>query len=296
MYAFKKRPDEDVRGDDPAAWAVISGLRFVLAAIVVLGHCSLLVAGPHDWTYIGMYLHQVSAVFGFFIISGYSIAASLERSAQGFYRRRFARIWPLYLGCIAFGLLATLAAPRGFTWPTGIHCGQVTLISIIASFLMLQTILGPSIPIVGQIWSLCPEWWHYMVAPGLKKFSTVTLLVMLGFSFTIFVVFPTPPGGGGLRRIFDAYAFLVMGNRLLVPQIQAHNGRHCHSCRAFTARIVHGTFHRCLDFYCDWHYAILRGDQNCPEISAHFKFTGRYQLSTVSLPYSRHGLADDLGR
>jgi peptidoglycan/LPS O-acetylase OafA/YrhL len=186
------------RTDKNAAsgWAILSALRFFLAMVVVLGHCCFFVGGRHDWTYIGLWLNQGSAVFGFFILSGYSIAASLERSPAGFYRRRFIRIWPLYLGCIALGLLVSLRIPHGLAWPLGGHLPATSLASSVASLLMLQTILAPPLPIVGQIWSLSPEWWHYMVAPLLRKLSTFTLLTLLTASFLAFMTIAPPPGGG----------------------------------------------------------------------------------------------------
>ncbi len=188
--------DEHASENAASTWGVLAALRFFLAMVVVLGHCSSFVAGRHDWSYIGLWLNQGSAVFGFFILSGYSIAASLERSPAGFYRRRFIRIWPLYLGCIAFGLLVSLRIPHGLAWPTGPHVPVTPFSSVLVSLLMLQTILGPPIPIVGQIWSLSPEWWHYMVAPLLRKFSSLTLLALLTVSFLAYMTIPPPPGGG----------------------------------------------------------------------------------------------------
>jgi peptidoglycan/LPS O-acetylase OafA/YrhL len=171
-------------------------LRFFLAIVVVLGHCCSFVGGRHDWTYIGLWLNQGSAVFGFFILSGYSIAASLERSSAGFYRRRFIRIWPLYLACILFGIVVALRVPDGFTWPIGQYLPPTSLVSFAASLLMLQTIVAGPVPIIGQIWSLSPEWWHYMAAPGLRKLSSFSLLTFLTISFLAFLVITPPPGGG----------------------------------------------------------------------------------------------------
>lgn len=190
---------ESFTDSDESAWAVLALLRFFLAMVVVLGHCSSFVGGRQDWTYIGLWLNQGSAVFGFFVLSGYSIAASLEGRPSGFYRRRFVRIWPLYLSCIAFGLLISLRIRHGLEWPMGAYLPPISVTSVLASLLMLQGIMASSIPIVGQIWSLSPEWWHYMVAPLLRKLSTVTLFALLAASFLMFMAIPTPQGGGAER-------------------------------------------------------------------------------------------------
>ncbi len=194
---------------DDSRWAVLAALRFFLAVVVVVGHCCSLVGGPSDWTFVGLWLNQGSAVFGFFVLSGFSIAASLERTPFGFYRRRVLRIWPLYLGCIAFGLLVSLRISHGFTWPTGVKMPPTTQASIVASLLMLQTIFGPSIPIVGQIWSLSPEWWHYMAAPALRRLSTLALTAFLGASFAAFMLIATPSGGGA-ERLTSGLAMLTL--------------------------------------------------------------------------------------
>ncbi len=185
-----------MKGDEASAWAVLAALRFFLALVVVVGHCSFFVGGRHDWSDIGLWLNQGSAVFGFFILSGYSIAASLEREETGFYRRRFVRIWPTYLACLSVGLLVAMVLPQGLSWPTGRHMPPATVPEIVASFLMLQTVIGYAIPAVGQIWSLSPEWWHYMIAPGLVRLSSITLICWLGMSFCAFMLIPPPPGGG----------------------------------------------------------------------------------------------------
>jgi len=137
--------------------------------VVVLGHCCYFVSGRQDWSYIGLWLNQGSAVFGFFILSGYSIAASLDREITGYYRRRLVRIWPTYLACLAVGVAVSAVLPHGLNWPTGGHLPAMAWPEVIASVLMLQTFLGSPIPVVGQIWSLSPEWWHYMLAPKASR-------------------------------------------------------------------------------------------------------------------------------
>ena len=178
-------------------WSILAALRFFLAMVVLTGHCSFLVAGRHDWTFIGLWLNQGSAVFGFFIISGFSIAASLTRETSHFYQRRFIRIWPLYLSCIAVGLIAVACFPnRGIVWPSGFYMPPTTSAMIIASLLMLQTIVAPAIPSVGAIWSLSPEWCHYMIAPLLRKCHWIVLFGWMFVSFMAFMLIPSPAGSG----------------------------------------------------------------------------------------------------
>ncbi|MFL9947265.1 acyltransferase [Paraburkholderia agricolaris] len=188
-------------------WAILAALRFFLAAVVALGHFALFVR--HDPTHIfgDAYLNPGSAVFGFFILSGFSIAASVDRESKGFFRRRFLRIWPLYLATIVFGLCVELLIPNGFPLPFGGTVPTASGLSIVASLLMLQTIISGPIPIVGQIWSLSPEWWHYMIAPWLKKVSDKLLMIWVMLSLTAFLTI-NPPIGHGIDVLSHGLPFL----------------------------------------------------------------------------------------
>ncbi|NPT62596.1 acyltransferase family protein [Paraburkholderia elongata] len=182
-------------------WAVLAALRFFLAVVVVAGHFSLYVRLDTLHIFGAGYLNPLGAVYGFFILSGYSIAASIERSTVGFIRRRFVRIWPLYLAAIAFGMVACLLIPNGFEWPlkTAFTPGSASALSVIASLLMLQTVIAGPIPIVGQIWSLSAEWWHYMISPRLRKAPSWVLLVLIAASFVSYInAFPPGPGVAGM--------------------------------------------------------------------------------------------------
>ena len=231
-------------------------------------------------------------IFGFFVVSGYSIAASLERSESGFYRRRFVRIWPLYLGCIAFGLVVSLWAPAGITWPTGGRLPPATTASVVASLVMLQDIVAPAIPIVGQIWSLSPEWWHYGAAPKLQECSTTLLITLIGASFAAFMLISNPPGQGpeglrwGLSTLtlswlwVSGFVYRRLDGKpigiaiLLIPSTYALFFGH------FTgAPAVHFIVRAVLE---------LRANVDCPP-NSRLQLSRRFELPAVPLPHTGHG-------
>jgi peptidoglycan/LPS O-acetylase OafA/YrhL len=194
-------------------WAILAALRFFLAVVVVAGHFSLYVRFDTRHLVGAGYLNPLSAVYGFFILSGYSIAASLDRSMSGFMSRRFVRIWPLYLASIVFGLAVYLLIPDGFNWPLGNASisGNPGSLSIIASLLMLQTVIAGPIATVGPTWSLSAEWWHYMISPVLRKISTPVLLVAMLASFILFVrVNPPGPGVAGMDQLTHGKGILAL--------------------------------------------------------------------------------------
>ncbi|PLY99953.1 hypothetical protein CY652_23600 [Burkholderia sp. WAC0059] len=186
-------------------WAILAGLRFFLAAVVVLGHFVLYVRPDSHRIFGNGYLNPLSAVYGFFILSGYSIAASLAREGSGFYRRRFVRIWPLYLAAIAFGLASYLVSRGGFVFPIGDqHVPPPTALQVVASLLMLQTVISAPIPVVGPIWSLAGEWWHYMIAPVLNRLPNKLLLAWIAISFAFFIHLHDPAPGVACMDHFPA--------------------------------------------------------------------------------------------
>lgn len=181
MILIDKKPSE-------SSWAFLALVRFGLAMAVLIGHYALMVDKTRLSLFGFGFFAAVSAVYGFFILSGYSIAASLERKSAGFYGRRFIRIWPLYLSALIFGLLVVAILPNPFKFPLDEKYPEViTWISVVASFLMLQGILSGPFWICGVIWSLSPEWWWYMVAPFLKKISLWILFSLMILSLIQFI-------------------------------------------------------------------------------------------------------------
>jgi peptidoglycan/LPS O-acetylase OafA/YrhL len=192
-------------------WAILAALRFFLAMLVVIGHISFLVH-PYPYGIFGAgYLHPTSAVFGFFVLSGFSIAASLDHQRSGFYRRRFVRIWPLYLAAVISGIAVAhyIVGPSGFVTPTQVPWPPIATISIIASLLMLQNIVALPIFEVGVIWSLAPEWWHYMIAPVLLKIKTPVLIIWVAISYAAFLLI-RPPQGHGVEMLYHGKGLLVL--------------------------------------------------------------------------------------
>ena len=154
---------------DSSKWALLGFARFVLAFVVMTGHISSAITMGHGWTKWGLWLNQGSAVFGFLLISGYSIAASLEKRPGGFYVRRAWRIYPVYLVAILFSLAVCLLSQESIVFPDGDIILMPTVAQVVAALFMLQTIVSLPIATNGPLWTLAIEWWNYMLAPLLRK-------------------------------------------------------------------------------------------------------------------------------
>jgi peptidoglycan/LPS O-acetylase OafA/YrhL len=81
-------------------WPILGAVRFFLALVVVGAHLVWFDRSDEVGRQLGMF-SGIVAVIGFLVLSGFSIAASLERERAGFYARRFRRIFPLYALAIA---------------------------------------------------------------------------------------------------------------------------------------------------------------------------------------------------
>jgi peptidoglycan/LPS O-acetylase OafA/YrhL len=159
-------------------WDLLAATRFVLALLVLGGHLVPPSFTAAWWTALAMYFNPLSAVFGFLLISGYSIAASLDQNEQGFFWRRARRIYPTYLVSLGFtawmmgaGVLAREPASR-----------------FLFTALMLQTFVGPAVIADGQLWSLATEWWNYLLAPIYRRVLDIGLIALVVLSLAIFLV------------------------------------------------------------------------------------------------------------
>jgi len=159
-------------------WSILALTRFVLAMIVVATHLPDELARD-PLSSIVRHLSGTAAVLCFFVISGYSIAHSIQTSPQGFYQRRANRILPLYLACVAFSAIPYL--------PTSLlqqfHLSAMSPLpeapyTLLGNVFFLQGIA------VGPIWTNLPLWsigievCFYALAPLLLKLNIAKLVLL----------------------------------------------------------------------------------------------------------------------
>jgi peptidoglycan/LPS O-acetylase OafA/YrhL len=170
-------------------WEILAGLRFFLALVVVSDHLIDMFPGTGGiWK--GLYkLGGFSAVIGFFLVSGYSIAHSITQNQIGFYKRRFLRIYPLYVCAILFSLFSAHLA--GFKIYELKHDFAFPSLNTIAGNLFLtQGFLVRYIAPDPALWTLSIEWFYYLLAPIFLRLSHKALIALICFSSTLFMFFP----------------------------------------------------------------------------------------------------------
>lgn len=175
----------------------LTSLRFFAALLVVVAHVGGMSASPEIRAVTH---HGDVGVDFFYILSGFVLtwSASADVGARRFYRRRFARVYPLHA---ATWLIAVLLGLAGLL-AVGGHRAQALNLVLLQSWVPnLGIVYSANIP----AWSLSDESFFYLVFP------LVVLLVARGtarFRWTLLgvtallVVVGIPALGGGQYWIF----------------------------------------------------------------------------------------------
>lgn len=156
-------------------WELLAVTRFILSFIVVAVHLA-----SHDNT---QFLNGVSqfggfeAVLGFLLISGFSIGKSISRNKESYFKRRIARIYPVYIAALVTAILV-IRPPFSFTTTAelGLNLLFLTQVFTINSF---------NLP----TWTLALEVWMYAIAPVLLKASYKQLNILIYGSFLCYCIY-----------------------------------------------------------------------------------------------------------
>jgi peptidoglycan/LPS O-acetylase OafA/YrhL len=167
-------------------WEALAGLRFSLACVVAFGHVRWFSGNADLFVEFCASLGGKAAVAGFLVVSGYSIMASLEHNQEGFYQRRFLRIYPLYFVALLFTLvlqtcLGKVSVSQGRTFvPDGPAI-------VVGNFLLLQTFVVKPVAFNGPVWSLSIEVFYYLLAPFFLRLPRGLLLFLIAVSAAVYL-------------------------------------------------------------------------------------------------------------
>ncbi len=173
-------------------------LRLVFASIVMLVHLHALSAEP-ALAFLSVALSSELAVEGFFVISGYLVVMSYERSAgsKDYWEKRIRRIYPAYasvvLGCAFLGWLITSTT-------TAEYFSGAWLCHVAANLAFLN-FMAPELPGVfadnpwhavnGALWTIKLEVGFYMIVPLLVWFARGTRpWIVVGVVYVASVLYP----------------------------------------------------------------------------------------------------------
>ncbi len=176
----------------------LTGLRFVAAATVAVGHGAL--ALRHDW--LAQLVAQISSIGMtlFFVLSGFVLWLNYAESfstkpftgaMRSFAIARIARLYPMY-AVVVLGIVGLKGGdPRAL--------GFVLTMTQAWFPALDDKMLVAVIPSIQHLWSISVEFFFYLLFPficiglaGVRRLTTVMLLAivnMLAFAVAIFVFF-----------------------------------------------------------------------------------------------------------
>lgn len=167
-------------------WPLLGGVRFALACLVVLSHLPWFI--PAVSPRLAELPGPFAAVLSFLFISGYSIAASIERAPRGFYLRRLRRIYPTYALALGVSLLPFVLVGQNVITVPGYRFVASGWAGMLGNALLLQTFavhpLGGNPP----LWSLSVECACYALAPLLLRLRPRVVLGVLAASLVFYLI------------------------------------------------------------------------------------------------------------
>jgi peptidoglycan/LPS O-acetylase OafA/YrhL len=158
------------------SWGLLAVLRFFLAFVVIVGHLNEMIKLPFPLETFSK-LGGFQAVVGFLLLSGFSIGASIQKNPQDFYKKRFFRIYPVYIVCFIIVIFVKI---------NDLNSDSIWI--IVANLFFLQGFVTPW-SILGPSWSLSLEVWLYALAPYFKKMKFTYLIAFIAASFICFAAY-----------------------------------------------------------------------------------------------------------
>jgi peptidoglycan/LPS O-acetylase OafA/YrhL len=155
-----------------------SELRLLFAAVVFINH-AIQLGGFYEYRWLQNLLSSELAVYGFFILSGYLIFGSVDRSAslKQYYVRRVLRIFPAYF--VSVVVFPAIILTGWFN--AGMPVNGREVLSYLTANLMFLNFLHPKLDGVfqnnsfmevnGALWSIKVEVMFYLLAPILVSLA-----------------------------------------------------------------------------------------------------------------------------
>lgn len=194
-----------------STWALLGISRFLLAFVVMISSGHL-----NKFTDVGLFLSVIrefggkTAVMVFLMISGISVGRSIMKSNEGFIKRRFLRIYPLYFVAVLITVFLQyyLGSPYLVNGTNYVAAGLMTSIS---NFLLLQGLVSLTIIYNGALWSLSVEFFLYLILPLIFTMRLRYVYILALISLIIFITHThfLSPHLYGVLHIIWAWPFII---------------------------------------------------------------------------------------
>lgn len=167
-----------------STWTIFALLRFLLAFIVVCSHMKIYFFGKllaKPLAFIAM-MGGKAAVLCFLLLSGISICYSYFKSKNGYIKRRFLRIYPLYLIAVLFTILIQYMLGSPYITSSGFTFASAGLLTSFANIILLQGIMSVTITYNQALWSISAEVFFYLLLPIIVKLNNKVIVSIIALS------------------------------------------------------------------------------------------------------------------
>jgi peptidoglycan/LPS O-acetylase OafA/YrhL len=168
----------------PGFWPVLACIRFLLSMWVLFDHTYNF--GPAERAIPVLTKSGLMAVMCFFVISGFSIRHSIVVKPEGYFRRRFWRIFPINALAVFIGWFAW--SVFGLSGGYGTPQIPPTAWDFIGCLLLLEVIVPVMVPFFFPAWSLSVEALYYACAPLFKRIDGRRIIPALMIASCVFFI------------------------------------------------------------------------------------------------------------
>jgi peptidoglycan/LPS O-acetylase OafA/YrhL len=186
IYTKRKHHPAKVTVFSESYWAVLAGARFCLAAIVFAVHLPWFTNVSSGLSYLAQF-GGFAAVLGFLVISGVSIGHSYTQQPDGYFQRRFLRIYPLYFISVCFALLLTYTIGSGHYVTPEQTWFAAHWKTNFGNLFFLQGFTSIAITYNEPLWTISIEVFFYILVPFLMRLRPFALVGLVLASMLLWI-------------------------------------------------------------------------------------------------------------
>ncbi|HAZ46233.1 MAG TPA: hypothetical protein DDW76_24525 [Cyanobacteria bacterium UBA11369] len=172
-------------------WQVILGLRFIFVFFITCAQLREFIPNiDSDFLYNLRKFTAIGNVIALLLLSGYATANSIKNNPEGFYQRRFFRIYPLYFCAIVVSLLPFVIVGNKIVTLHSKPIVLPSLLSIVEHLTLLQGLAFGTFTSNLPLWPLGILAPCYLLTPLLHRVSDRIIIFAIAFSGSLYVAVP----------------------------------------------------------------------------------------------------------
>ena len=172
-------------------WQVLLGLRFIFVFFITCAQLREFIPNiDSDFVYNLRKFTAIGNVIALLLLSGYATANSINNKPEGFYQRRFFRIYPLYFCALVLSLLPFLIFGNKIETLHSRSIVLPNLLSIVEHLTLLQGLAFGTFTSNLPLWPLGILAPCYLLTPLWHRLSDRIIVFSIAISGSLYVAVP----------------------------------------------------------------------------------------------------------